>query len=171
MAETMSVAGLVAKLGLKEHPEGGFYREIYRSPIRVRAGGSERSAVTCIYYLLPAGSFSAFHRLRHDELWHFLGGSPLRIHCLRAGREPWTLELGPGRELQAVVPAGTWFAAEAVEGEFSLLGCTVAPGFEFADFELAGREELAAAFPAAAGLVRRLTRSRHSGALNTARFL
>lgn len=158
MAGTMSAAGLVAKLGLKEHPEGGFFREIYRSPLRVRAGGKERSAVTCIYYLLPRGSFSAFHRLRHDELWHFLGGSPLRIHCLREGREPWTLELGPGQELQAVVPAGTWFAAEPAGDDFALLGCTVAPGFEFADFELADRERLAAAFPLAAGLVRRLTR-------------
>lgn len=158
MAGTMSAAGLVAKLGLQEHPEGGYYREIYRSPLRVRVGGKERSAVTCIYYLLPRGSFSAFHRLRHDELWHFLGGSPLRIHCLREGREPWTLELGAGRELQAVVPAGTWFAAEPAGGEFALLGCTVAPGFEFVDFELADRERLASAFPAAAGLVRRLTR-------------
>ena len=158
MAETTGAADLVAKLGLKEHPEGGFFREIFRSPLRVCADGRERSAVTCIYYLLPRGSFSAFHRLRSDELWHFLAGSPLRIHCLRAGREPWTLELGPGRELQAVVPAGTWFAAEAAEGEFALLGCTVAPGFEFADFELADRARLAAAFPGHESLIRRLTR-------------
>jgi hypothetical protein len=158
MAETtLNAAELIARLELQEHPEGGFYREIYRSPLRVRAGGEERSAVTCIYYLLPRGAFSAFHRLRHDELWHFLGGAPLRIHCLREGREPWTLELGPGGELQAVVPAGTWFAAEAFEGDFALAGCTVAPGFEFADFELAGRERLVAAFPGHGELIRRFT--------------
>jgi hypothetical protein len=151
-------AGLIAKLGLREHPEGGFYREMFRSALRVDAAGVERSAVTCIYYLLTRGTFSAFHRLRFDELWHFLGGSLLRIHCLRDGGEPWALELGPGRELQAVVPAGTWFAAEVIEGEFALLGCTVAPGFEFADFELADRGRLAAEFPGHEHLIRRLTR-------------
>lgn len=148
---------IIERLGLSEHPEGGYYREIYRSPLKVSARGLERRALTCIYYLLPRGSFSAFHRLRSDEIWHFLEGSVLRLHCLdRGGLQ--TVDLGAGKDLQQAIAAGTWFAAEVVGGEYSLAGCTVAPGFEFEDFELARRETLAAEFSRHADLIARLTR-------------
>jgi uncharacterized protein len=160
----------IAALGLQPHPEGGFYRETYRSPDRLPAAalphryGGERCFCTAILFLLPQGEFSAWHRLCSDELWHFHDGAPLIVHSLDPAGRHTAARLGrrPDRQEtpQLCVPAGCWFAAEpASEEPFSLVGCTVAPGFEFADFELADPDALRATFPQHAALIRRLTRT------------
>ncbi len=131
---------LIHTLGLSPHPEGGHYREIHRSPLNVPAIGGGRSALTCIYFLLTAGQKSRWHRLRTaDELWHHLEGAPLELFI--AEPELTLVErrvLGPLRAdsaPQRVVPAGHWQAARTL-GEYTLVGCSVGPGFEFSDFQL-----------------------------------
>jgi predicted cupin superfamily sugar epimerase len=160
-----SVEELIRLLDLHPHPEGGYYRETYRAPGRIPASGlpaafgGSRSFSTAILFLLPAGSVSKLHRIRSDELWHFYEGAPLKVSELadRGARETLLgAGLLTGERLQHAVAAGTWFGAETT-GEYSLVGCTVAPGFDFADFELGRREELLARFPMAAATVRRLT--------------
>lgn len=143
---TTTAADLIQALGLSPHPEGGHYRETYRSVGQVtRPDGASRHASTAIYFLLGAEEYSAWHRIASDELWHYHAGAPLRIHVLHEGRLS-TLHLGhpgklPGAQFQQVVPAGAWFAAEPMPAhgpeDYSLVGCTVAPGFEFSEFELA----------------------------------
>lgn len=131
-------AWLIEQLLLSPHPEGGFYRETWRSASRVAIPGRpERSALTTIYFLLAEGSFSTWHRVNSDEVWHWYEGAPLELllaspDCL----EYRTLKLGPVAEdiaPAATVPAGWWQAARPL-GSYVLSGCTVAPGFEFADF-------------------------------------
>jgi len=135
------------------HPEGGFYRETFRSQLLLSLpDGRERSASTAIYYLLPPGTFSAWHRVASDEVWHHYAGGPLRLYLLGQGER----RLDSGHP-QAVVPAGVWQAAEPV-GDAVLCGCTVAPGFDFADFRIADRDALIRDYPAEAELIRRLTR-------------
>ena len=162
-------AAWVRRLRLRPHPEGGWFRETYRARESIPAAGlparfgGARAASTAILFLLPAGSFSAFHRIRSDELWHFHAGDALTIHVLGAGGRLSRIRLGPdprrGERLQACVPAGAWFAAEpGPRGRFALVGCTVAPGFDFRDFELAGREALIRSFPRRRALIQRLTR-------------
>jgi len=160
-----SAATLIRRLGLLPHPEGGHYRETYRAAGTViRADGAHRAASTAIYYLLCDGAWSTWHRIRADELWHFHAGSPLHIHVLAPEGGYRRLRLGnaledPGAEFQAVVPAGSWFAAELTEPDgYALAGCTVAPGFEFSEFELADASELRRLYPAQAGLIARLAR-------------
>jgi predicted cupin superfamily sugar epimerase len=149
----LNADAVVRRLGLRAHPEGGYYGETFRSPVQLTlADGRVRSASTAIYYLLPAGTWSTWHRVRSDEVWHHYDGSPLRLH--RLGMHSVVLD----REApQAVVPADVWQAAEPL-GDAVLCGCTVAPGFEFGDFELGQAEALAAAYPHAAALIRRLAR-------------
>jgi len=132
---------LVARLGLEPHPEGGFYRETFRSTASVEPtdGRPARAALTTIYFLLTAGDVSRWHRVASDEAWHLLEGDPLElwtadgafeaIEALRLGA------VGDGSEPAHVVPAGAWQAARTT-GAYSLVGCTVGPGFDFADFEL-----------------------------------
>ena len=144
---------LIQALGLQPHPEGGHYRETYRSAQQVqRPDGALRHASTAIYYLLQSGEYSSWHRIASDELWHFHAGAPLSIYVLNNG-ELSTLTLGhpadtPGAAFQHVVPSGAWFAAQPMpcaQANYSLVGCTVAPGFEFSEFELASAEALALA--------------------------
>src|SRR5262245_8465525 len=158
----------IARLRLQPHPEGGYFREAYRSPLTLAADqlppryGGPRPAATSILFLLRAGEPSALHRLASDELWHFHAGNAIRVHMIDDRGAYETLRLGLDAEsaVQGVVPAGRWFGAEGVEGgAFALVGCTVAPGFDFADFELARRDELAARFPQHAELIARLTRA------------
>jgi predicted cupin superfamily sugar epimerase len=144
---------VVRRLGLIPHPEGGFYRETFRSAEALSlADGRLRSASTAIYYLLPAGTFSTWHRVASDEVWHHYAGGALRLYLLGHGEHRLD-----GDHPQAVVPAGIWQAAEPEDGPV-LCGCTVAPGFDFADFGLADREALTEAYPADAELIRRLCR-------------
>jgi len=151
----------IERLGLQPHPEGGYFRETYRSPVRV-GGGDARAVCTAIYYLLTGEDISALHRIRSDEMWHFYDGAPLRLHLLDADG-PRSLVLGrdvsAGQVPQALVPAGVWFGATVEDPvSFSLVGCTVAPGFEFEDFEVADRAVLLAAHPRHRDLIERLTR-------------
>lgn len=123
----------------------------------------ERSFSTTIYYLLQRGDFSAFHRIKSDEGWHFYAGGTLLIHCLSKESGYTCLRLGSnlaaGDSFQQMVPAGVWFASEpAPETEFVLAGCTVAPGFNFGDFEMAKKDELQKSFPEAEQLIERLCR-------------
>jgi predicted cupin superfamily sugar epimerase len=127
---------VVRLLGLVPHPEGGFYRETFRAP----AAAGERGTSTAIYYLLPAGEVSAWHRVVDaDEVWHHYAGGPLEL-TLSGGRERSAVLLGAdlaaGQRPQAVVPAGVWQTARTLGG-WTLVGCTVAPGFQFASFEMA----------------------------------
>jgi len=156
---------IVQLLGMSPHPEGGYYRETFRAPLLLDGlpHGGPRAASTAIFFLLPSGAFSAFHRVRSDEVWHFYDGDPLALHVIGEDGASSTIRLGrdlaSGERPQAVVPANAWQAAEPLGESFTLCGCTVAPGFDFKDFELARREELAARFPARAELIRRLTRA------------
>jgi hypothetical protein len=132
-------AELIALLGLQPHPEGGHYVETFRSPTVLSTVGGVRSASTAILFLLTAGSCSRWHRVTSDEAWHWHEGSPLELLlCPQPGAAITRLRLGPVAtdiRPQAIVPAGWWQAARPL-GEFALVGCTVAPGFEFADFTL-----------------------------------
>ena len=132
----MDADAIVAALGLQPHPEGGWYREIHRSP----AAKGERAAVTAIYYLLKAGERSHWHRVDADEIWHWHAGAPLELSLSEDGRFSRALTLGialaTGARPQIVVPARTWQSARSLGG-FTLVGCTVAPGFEFSGFEMA----------------------------------
>ena len=157
------LSALIARLDLRPHPEGGWYRETFRDPRAVHAAGFEgpRSASTAIYFLLAEGNFSALHRIRSDEVWHHYLGGDVEVVCLSDDGALRTLVVG-GRidgdaAPQAVVEAGVWFGARARKG-WALVGCTVAPGFEFSDLELADRAALTASYPAHAGIIAALTR-------------
>ncbi|MDP8931222.1 MAG: cupin domain-containing protein [Actinomycetota bacterium] len=156
---------LIESLDLAPHPEGGYYRETFRSSLIIDGlpHGEPRSASTAIYYLLPAGEFSALHRLRSDEIWHHYDGDPVDLHLLATNGDYRVVRLGRGWEHgerpQRVVPAGTWQAAVPSGKRFVLCGCTVAPGFDFTDFELASRAELLAQFPAQRAVIASLTRA------------
>ena len=160
------VVQLIAALGLVPHPEGGFYRETFRSLIRVKRAAEPaalRNASTAIYFLLPAGAFSAWHKVTSDEVWHHYDGDPVDLHQLDQGAGHTVTRLGPdvrgGLTPQLVVPAGTYQAAMAVGPRFALCGCTVAPGFDFADFSMPPRSQLLSEFPAARAVIEALTRS------------
>lgn len=126
---------LIAKYGLTPHPEGGWYKETYRCPSSVNSPlhGKPRNSVTQIYFLLTQGDVSRFHNVAHDEIWHFYQGAPLRLLELH-GSESKEITLGSGAgHFHHVVQGGIYQAAEST-GDYTLVGCTVAPGFDFADF-------------------------------------
>ena len=144
---------MIRRLALRPHPEGGYYRETFRSPLHLTLpDGRVRRASTAIHYLLPAGARSAWHRVASDEVWHHYAGGALRLY--RLGMEEVRLDRD---HPQAVVPGGVWQAAEP-ERDAVLTGCTVAPGFEFEDFVLGQAADLIAEFPEHAALIRRLAR-------------
>jgi uncharacterized protein len=155
-------------LGLSPHPEGGYYRATYKSDLTIVRNAlpasyqGDRSASTAIYFLLDGRDFSAFHRIASDEVWHFYTGSSLVVYVIDPDGDYSELHLGGGSDgeaFQAVVKAGCWFASRVKDGAgFALVGCTVAPGFDFADFELATRSELVAAYPQHGKLIAELTR-------------
>ncbi|MBX3618759.1 MAG: cupin domain-containing protein [Rhizobacter sp.] len=142
----MRAAALIERLGLTPHPEGGHYREIFRSPqgVQPEDGRPRRSALTSIDFLLQTGEFSAWHRVASDEAWHLLEGGPLRLWCVPPALDRIErVDLGPVSATASprhVVPAGWWQAAEPL-GEFAFVGATVGPGFEFSDFAF-GRDHL-----------------------------
>ena len=155
---------LIRRFELQAHPEGGYFRETYRAAAKVNreGAGQTRAASTAIYYLLCDGAHSAWHRIRSDEVWHFYAGEPLLVHVLDENGQRVTHRLGnalthPGTVFQAVVTAGLWFAAECEDqATFALVGCTVAPGFEFSEFELADVDVLRSTYPAQAEFIARL---------------
>lgn len=160
---TATAAYYVEQLGMLPHPEGGYFRQTYLSPLNVQTPRGERPVSTAIYYLLEQGDYSAFHTLKSDECWHFYAGGPLLLHIIYPSGEYACItlngQLEQGGRLQYVVPAHTWFAAEPAPGStFSLAGCTVSPGFVFDDFELARKASLSAAYPSHAKLISRLCR-------------
>lgn len=157
------------KLGLIDHPEGGYYKETYRSPIQIPVDAlssdydGNRSVCTAIYFLLTANNFSAFHKVNSDEFWHFYDGDPIDLHIISPEGKYELVKIGRdylnGEIPQYVVPGGYWFASEvAPEGSYSLAGCTVAPGFEFADFDLPSKEKMLEMFPEHSNIIDRLTR-------------
>src|SRR5204863_8042381 len=146
------------------HPEGGWYRETYRSPDRLEAGalpprfGAARALSTAIYYLLHAGERSALHRIKSDEVWHHYAGDAVTLWLLEAPGVPRAVRLGGDGEPQVVVPAGVWYGARVADsGAYALMGGTVAPGFDFADFELADRAALIATCPGERAIIETLT--------------
>jgi len=160
---------LIERLQLVKHPEGGWYRETYRSEDVISATAlsdrfaGDRSACTAIYFLLQSGDISALHRIKSDELWHFYAGNSLTVHIITPQGEYYPFHLGsnlPTKEtFQCAVPAGCWFGAELPGDGYSLVGCTVAPGFDFADFEMGNRVELMKQFPEHTDIIQRLTKS------------
>ncbi|RYG05169.1 MAG: cupin domain-containing protein [Chitinophagaceae bacterium] len=158
----------IQQLNLTKHIEGGSFRETYRSPLVL---GSEcigkpfsgpRAVSTSIYFLLEQGQFSAFHKISSDETWHFYEGDSLEIFEFNDNGELMTHRLGRdpsrGESFQVVISAGRWFGSRVRDnGNYSLVGCTVAPGFDFADFQLAERMELSAAYPDHAALIAEMT--------------
>ena len=157
---------LIRLLGLMPHPERGHFVETYRAPLTIDGlpHGAPRAASTAIYFLIARDAPTTYlHRLVSDEVFHFYEGGPLDVLLLGPGDGGQVRRLGTdiaaGERPQIVIPAGTWFAAELVEGAtHCLFGCTVAPGFDFADFELATGPELAARYPAHAARIARMTR-------------
>ncbi len=166
--KSLSATDLIAQLKLEPHPEGGFYRETYRAPVLISADElaphfkGARNFSTAIYFLIPAGKHSRLHRIRADEVWHFYGGDPLKIvEITPEGVVKETvlgLNLFQGEVPQYVVTAGNWFGATALAGKnYSLVGCTVAPGFDFADFEMADRATMLRRYPNASNWIEKLT--------------
>lgn len=133
----LSAADIIARLDLRPHPEGGHYRETFRD---ARTDAAGRAHSTAIYFLLARGERSHWHRIDAVEIWHYHAGAPLTLRIAKDGSPQQSIRLGPdvarGEQPQAIVPAGAWQAAES-GGDWTLVGCTVAPGFEFSKFELA----------------------------------
>lgn len=151
MDNTPTIEQIVSLYNLKPHPEGGFYNETYRSATGFETKQGARVASTAILFLITSDSISHFHRLTADEGWHYHLGDPLRLLEITAEGELIETIMGrdilSGQKLQHIVPAGNWFASTS-KGAYSLVGCTVSPGFEFSDFEMAKKEDLKALFPA-----------------------
>ena len=165
----MNAVYWIEKLKLEAHPEGGYFRQTYRSEVAIAREAlpprftEARAVSTAIYFLLEGENFSAFHRLLSDEVWHFYAGDPLIVHVIEPEGKYSSILLGhdpeAGQVLQGVVRAGCWFASHVADWKsFAVAGCTVAPGFDFEDFEMGKREELVARYPQHRDLIRRLTR-------------
>jgi predicted cupin superfamily sugar epimerase len=158
----------IKNLQLNKHIEGGWYSEVYRSALVFGKEqlpgvfGSERNACTHIYFLLQKNGFSAFHRIKSDELWHFYDGDPLIIYEIGTDGKMKEHLLGKdiekGHSLFCVIKGSNWFASKVADGgEYGLVGCTVAPGFDFSDFELAEKNVLIRQYPQYTDLINRMT--------------
>lgn len=159
----------IMHLGLQPHPEGGYFKEVYRSPATVPGEvlpgyDGPRNLGTSIYFLLQDDQFSALHRVKQDELWHFYAGSTLTVHVIDAAARYASIRMGSDPEAgecpQALVPGGSLFGA-SMDGNrgYALVGCTCVPGFDFADFEMPSREDLLGRYPQHRELIHRLTRA------------
>jgi predicted cupin superfamily sugar epimerase len=161
----MTAEEIKTLLKLEPHPvEGGWFRRTYTSAGTVELPRGQRAQGTAIYYLLEAGTFSEMHVLKSDEIFHFYLGDPVEMLQLHPDGHSVLLSLGQdlsvGHNVQLVVPAGVWQGTRLIDGgKVALLGCTVTPGFDFADYQNAGFEELAAKWPAEAERIRKLTRT------------
>ncbi len=150
----------VSKLELEPHPEGGFYKRIYASDHKIQTTSGERSVVTSIHYLLEGHDYSAWHRIKSDELWYFHGGEALTIHMLHPTGQLVSKTLNSENLMQAV-PANAWFCSELAEPKetnFVLVSCVVAPGFDFEDFEMGDAEDLVSLYPQHRDMICRLCR-------------
>ena len=165
----LSAQQIIHHYNLQPHPEGGWYKETYRSSEFIIADalperfGGNRSFSTAIYFLLEQGNFSAFHRIKSDECWHFYAGDPLLIYEIDVDGKLTITTLGndisQGQLFQYVVPANCWFASvPSPSSSFCFVGCTVAPGFDFADFELADKITLSGFYPQHTAIVQQLCR-------------
>lgn len=161
-----SASYYINKLNLQAHPEGGYFAETYRSADTIDSDAlpqsfdGDRNISTAIYFLLEGHQFSAFHRIKSDELWHFYTGIPLLVYIIHPDGELETLKIGNDLDddcnFQGIVKAGCWFASRPInEQGFSLVGCTVAPGFDFSDFEMADGD-LIKQFPQHSELISKL---------------
>lgn len=164
------VQNIISKLQLEPHPEGGYFKETYRSNGSISQDNlsadftGSRNYSTCIYFLLTSDTFSAFHRINQDEIWHYYKGTSLKLHMISTdGSYTYACignNLDKGEIPQFVVPAKYWFAAEVIDNNsYSLLGCTVFPGFDFRDFELTKRNVLLEKFPQHSEIIQKLTRA------------
>jgi len=156
-------ADWINQLNLEPHPEGGFYKEVFRSQASVNRIGSDvrRTACTSIYYLLEGEDYSGFHRIKSDEIWYFHKGVALNVHMIDENGQHQVRELSDlsTGNLSLIVPAGLWFAAEIPsKANFALVSCAVAPGFEFTEFEMARKEDLIKTYPLYAELFDQLCR-------------
>jgi predicted cupin superfamily sugar epimerase len=156
----------IKKLGLREHPEGGYFAETYRSEIVMKSKGqfAPRSLCSSIYYLLQGFQFSSFHALKSDEIWHFYSGSSLTLHIIDVGGKSKEVILGTrlkkGETFQAVVKSNSWFASSVNEcHSFSLVGCTVSPGYDIRDWKLGDRETLTKLYPQHTEIIQKYTRN------------
>ena len=163
----------IEKLQLQAHPEGGYFRESYRAAESIQTihlpngFNGDRSFSTAIYYLLKGEQFSTFHRLKSDELWHFYSGSTLSIYGIMQSGGFVEFQLGEdfeaGEKFQLIIPASTWLAARCSRKDsYSLVGCTVSPGFDFNDLELANKQYLVKKYPEYATIISQLTQPKPS---------
>lgn len=159
---------IIKNLALKPHPEGGYFKETYRSKGEIKEDSlhadykGKRNYSTCIYFLLTSDTFSAFHKIKQDEIWHFYDGSPIQLHTIsETGKHTENTigtDLNKGETPQLIVPGNHWFAAKVInKNDYALVGCTVSPGFDFTDFELPSRKELLSKFPQHKELITELT--------------
>jgi uncharacterized protein len=166
--KNLTSKSLIDKFKLKAHPEGGYFYENYRSKGKISSSnlwegaGNFRNYSTAIYFLLENEQFSAFHKIKQDEMWHFYAGTTLLLHMINKKGSYELVKIGNNIDkdsfFQYVVPAGTWFASEVEDkNSFSFCGCTVSPGFEFKDFEMPSRKKLLSKFPKQQKIISRLT--------------
>lgn len=162
------VSQIIENFDMKPHPEGGYYVENYRSNIIIaeknlpESFSGRRPTATSILYLLPQGKFSAFHKLKQDELWYYHAGEGPVLHCISPDHTYTKYTMGSGIKQndlpQIIIPAGTFFAAEAIN-KYAFCGCVVTPGFDFADLDMPSTTQLVKMFPEHETLIRRLTKS------------
>ena len=158
----VTIDELVKMYDLQPHPEGGYFKETYRAAQTTDTSNGARNHSTAIYFLIPEGKKSHLHRIKSDELWHFYLGDPMTLIQISPEGSVEEITLGSdvkkGQKVQHTVPAGCWFGAYPNPGSrYSFVGCTVAPGFDFADFEMGKREELFKQFPHAEKTITLLT--------------
>jgi uncharacterized protein len=164
-----AIQQLIQQFALQAHPEGGWYKQTYKSNEMIAASAlperfaGDRAFSTAIYFLLEQGNFSAFHRIKSDECWHFYDGDPLEVFIIHQNGSLETITMGrhfeKGQKFQWIVPANCWFASRPAAGSgWCFVGCTVAPGFDFADFELADEQQLSAIYPQHTTLIHSLCR-------------
>lgn len=159
----------IQSLGLLKHPEGGWYKEVYRNPENIKKESlperfsGDRSFSTSIYFLLKSGELSAFHRIKQDEIWYFHEGAPLTIYVIDENSKYFELHLGNSIknncQPQVVVKSGWLFAAKVDnENSYTLTGCSVAPGFDFEDFDMPEREKLLGLYPGYKNIIMEFTK-------------
>ncbi|MBI3125374.1 MAG: cupin domain-containing protein [Ignavibacteriales bacterium] len=160
---------IAEQLGLLPHPEGGYFKEIYRSEGKIKKAAlperysDDRNFCTSIFFMLSGNDKSHFHRIKSDEIWHYYSGTTLVLHLIDLAGNYSTVKIGndilAGETPQAVISHGNWFAAEVEDkNSYALVGCTVSPGFDFADFELARQAYLSEKFPQHFDLIKRFTK-------------